>query len=201
MSIYKTFKITDSLTAFTDVLTKAAEPRTPKAYLNELIRLSAEICYCENTVLKYYAPELMDIIYRAINSTNNTIADAVSSGELTDEDKEDYELMMDDAKERIQTAVLPEKSFFYTYINGEYYSVNVDADGNLVEDYKFGQKCDSKSYSTLKDWMDEHQITLDAVEICVPIDFLDVDEVYADVERSIQVGNVVGYDGCDGYEN
>lgn len=202
MSIYKTFKMADSLAAFTDVLTKAAEPRTPKAYLDELNRLSAEICFYQNTVLKYYAPEIIDIIYRAINSTNNTIADAVSSGELTDEDKEDYELMMEDAKERIQTAILPEKSFFYTYINGEYYSVNVDADGNLVEDFKFNQKCDAKSYNTLKDWLDEYQITLDAVEICVPIDFLDVGEIYADVELERSWGqHVVGYEGCDGYEN
>jgi hypothetical protein len=192
MSIYKTFKLADSLTAFSDVLTKAAEPCGPKAYLDELNRLSAEICFYETTVLKYYAPELISIIYRAINSTSNTIEDAFNSAELSDEEKIDYELMMEDAKERIQTVVLPENSFFFTYINGEYYSVNVDADGNLVEDFKYDQKCEMKQYNTLKDWIDEYKIAFDAIEVSVPIDFMDVDEVcgYSD-----------SYDGCDGYDN
>lgn len=166
-----------SVMEYTELVAKIVEPRSAKQQLDFLFTLSTELAY-KNTCVSYFAPELTSRIIQYISNTNNTIEDACIANELNEIERIDYELMAQDAVERIQDAVLPHMSFFCTWINGEYYSVNVDEDGELVEDYKYDQKTeDKKKFATLMEWINEYKLTIDKIEIGVPIDTYD-DDIY-----------------------
>jgi hypothetical protein len=179
MSIYKTYKLSNSVVEYVELVTKITEPRSAKQQLDFLFKLSNELAYNYSCV-NYFAPEIARRIIETLRSTNNTIEDAEAGGELDEIERIDYELMIQDAIERIQDATLPEKSFFFTWIDGEYFSVDVDEDGELVEGWKYDQKVESKkSYGNLKEWIDEYKINIEKIEVGMPIDSWE-DDVYGE---------------------
>lgn len=168
--------LSTSVMEYVELVTKITEPRSAKQHLDFLFKLSTELA-CTYMCVNYFAPEIGRRIIQMLGATNNTIENAAAAGELDEIERVDYELMVQDAIERIQDAVLPEKSFFFTWIDGEYFSVDVDEDGELVEGWKYDQKVDNKkAYGNLKEWMDEYKINVEKVEVGMPIYSWDYDE-------------------------
>ena len=176
MSTFITYKLSESVTEYVDLVSKIMEPRTSKQYIDFLFNLSTQLSLCKYACVNYFAPQLGTRIINALQNTQNKLEDAYTEGEISDEEYEDYKLMIQDAIYRIQEVALPEKSFFFTWIDGEYFGLHVHEDGSLVEDFKYDQEVKSgKKFVNLKDWIDEYKITVKDVEVGVCLDLCEWD--------------------------
>ena len=169
MSLYTTFMLSPAVIDFAEKVAKISEPRTPKQYMDFMFGLSTELAYAKPHV-NYFAPEIGARLIQSFKSMNNTLEEARKGNELTDEEYTDYELMIQDAIDRIEQTALPERSFFCIWVNNEYYSVRVDGEGKLFEEYKYDQKITTKrTFPTLIEWIDEYKFDVEKIEVAAPL--------------------------------
>lgn len=176
MSTFATYKLSDSVMEYIDLVVKITEHRSPKQQLDFLFNLSTQLSLYKFVCVNYLAPQIAKNIIHLLQNSQNKLEDAYSEYEISDEEYEDYELMIQDAIERIQESILPEKSFFCTWINGEYFGIEIEEDGSIVETYKYDQKVDAgKKYENIIEWINEYTITVSNIEVgvCVDVDYSD----------------------------
>lgn len=176
MSVYRTYYLNDSLQGFSQELLKIATATSKKECIDMIMNISNILYVYKYGCVTYYKPSMTSYISALFDNCNNTLYDALSLGEIDEEQHEDYRLMLEDAKDRLTETLLPEKSFFFTYKDGEYYSIMVDEDGALVEEYKHNQKVeDKKTYQSVSDWMNQYAFDLTQIEFAICLDYLDFD--------------------------
>ena len=176
MSTYRTYKMIDALQDFSQDLLNIGNTTNKKECIDMIINLSNHLYIYKYATVCYYKPSIINYLYTIFDSNNNILQDAYTLGQIDEEQYEDYKLMLQDAKERLSDIILPEKSFFFTYMDGEYYSIIVDDDGLLVEEYKYDQKIEyKKTYHSVIDWMNMYAIKLDDIEFAVCLDLIDDD--------------------------
>ena len=176
MSVYRTYYLSDSLQGFSQELLKIATVTSKKECIDMIMNLSNILYVYKYSCVTYYKPSMTSYISTLFDNCNNTLHDALSLGEIDEEQHEDYRLMLEDAKDRLTENLLPEKSFFFTYRDGEYYSIMLDEDGVLVEEYKHDQKLqDKKTYQSVSDWMNQYAFDITQIEFAICLDYLDFD--------------------------
>ncbi len=186
MSLYSTYRVADAIYNFSEEVHNLTTMIGSKKYLDALFRMISDLRSFNTIGMYYYMPEIVDSLIQRLENSRNIIENAHTSSEITSEERTDYMLMVDDYIESLSDTGLPEKSFFFAYKDGEYYNIMINEDGELVEEYKFGQKSeDHIVYQSIKAWMNQYAITIDTVEYCVPLDsFMDLtwlyDSVYGD---------------------
>ena len=139
-------------------------------FINKLIRLAYKLSHYKYSHLAYFAPEIVEILTTRLQNPANLLEKA--RAELSQEQCEDLEESIASAYEAIRDIYTPTDSFFFTYKDGEYFSLVVDGGGELVEDYKYGQSVDdARKFDSLKIWCQEYGLELGALEIAVCVDF------------------------------
>lgn len=176
MSTYRTYKLSDSLQDFSQELLKVTTATSKKECIDLILNISNVLYAYKYSCVTYYKQSLTNNISAIFDTCNNTLNDALSLDQINEEQYEDYILMLEDAKERLNENLLPNKSFFFSYKDGEYYSIMVDEDGKLVEEYKHDQKVEEKkTYQSITDWMNQYAIDLTEIEFAICLDVLDYD--------------------------
>lgn len=175
MSVYSTYKLIDSIYNFSHGVTKISNSASKQEHIDNTFRLVSDIMSFNTIGMYYYMPEIVDAMIYRLTCIKDKLEDGSIANEFTSEQIEDYLLMVQDSFERLTDLSLEEKSFFFAYKDKEYFSVMVDAEGNLVEEYKYGQKSEDKTvYQSVKAWMNQYAISIDVVEYCAPIDSFDM---------------------------
>jgi hypothetical protein len=186
MSIYSTYRIADAIYNFSEIVHNLTTIAAPKKYFDALFRVASDLMSFHTIGMYYYMPEITQAIVQRLNNSRNQIEDALTSNKITSEEHTDYMLMIDDYIESLSEIGLPEKSFFFAYKDGEYYSIMINEDGELIEEYKYNQKSEDQTvYQSLKAWMNQYAIGIDTIEYCAAIDTFDdtnwiYDTVYGD---------------------
>lgn len=182
MSVYQTRFLTDTLDKFVTELQSILTIEAKKTYMDELIKFASKATCYQYAALIYYCPEVYYQLSLHYSRMNNTIENMFQDNELTEDERQDYIVAFEGCKDLIYDIELPEKSFFFTYKDKEYFSIEL-RDNKLVETYRSDQKIETyREFSTVKDWMIEYGFDGKKVEYAINVESLDIDWPYSEQE-------------------
>lgn len=183
MSVFATHKLVDRLMEIHSRV--IGIPQTGKAseLVNNLIWLAHALASPEYCYIPYFAPEIRDALVERLADYENLVEDVSEEYHMTDGACFDMELDLQEALQAAEEASLPANSFFYAYNDKEYFSVKIDCHGNLVEEFKGDQRVtDRRVYGCLREWYQEHGLSVGDIEVCVCMDAIDSRYPYGDDE-------------------
>ena len=171
MSTYTTRKVAADITEITERI-RATDPDSRSVdFIRNLCWLAHRFASKEYCHLIYFAPEVVSALIGRLNRPENLLENVRPN--LTAEEFADLEAELADAHYTTSYIELPENSFFFAYKDGEYFSVKVNAAGDLVEDYKYDQlMTDGQVYATLREWYQAYGLCVDQLEAAVCVDYI-----------------------------
>lgn len=180
MSVYQTRFLSDTLDKFVAELQTILTIEAKKTYMDELIKFASKTTCYQYAALIYYCPEVHHQLGLHYSRMNNVIENMFQDETLTEDERQEYIAAFEGCRELIYDIELPEKSFFFTYKDKEYYSIEI-RDNKLVETYRADQKIDTyREFSTVKDWMNEYGFEGTNIEYAINVESLDIDWPYSE---------------------
>lgn len=174
MTTFTTFKLHDRMEEVNSKITSMPQPSPPSVFVESIVWLANAIASHEHSYLAYFSPDLIRILINRLSDYERLVESVCQERHMTDGACFDMEAELRDALDAAQNAYMPAGSFFFAYKDKEYYSVLVDADGNLVEEFKYDQRMsDGRVFGSLREWYQEHDLAVSTIEVAVCNDCVD----------------------------
>jgi hypothetical protein len=183
MSTFTTFKLQERMEEVHNTIIGIPQPAPPSVFVENIIWLANAIASHEHSYLVYFSPDLIRRLIERLADYERLVESVCEEHHMTDGACFDMEAEMRDALDAAENAYMPAGSFFFAYKDKEYYSVLVDADGNLVEEFKYDQRMsDGRVFGSLREWYQEHDLAVNSIEVAVCMDAVDSRFPYRDGE-------------------
>jgi hypothetical protein len=174
MSVYSTHKLADRLMEIHSRIMSVPPTGKASELVDALTWLAHAIASPEYCYLPYFAPEIRDALVQRLTDYENLVEDVSEEYHMTDGACMDMELELQEALQAAEEACLPVDSFFFAYKDKEYFSLKIDAQGNLVEEFRGDQRmADGHVYGCLREWYQEHGLAVGSIEVAVCMDAVD----------------------------
>lgn len=172
MSTYTTRKVAADIGEINEYIMRISPSAKPSDFLRNLCWLAHTFMRSDYCHLAYFAPEVVSMLIYRLSQPENLLESA--RAELSAEEFADLEAEVRDAYATTSYIEVPENSFFFAYKDGEYFSVKVNAAGELVEDYKYDQlMTDGQVFPTLREWYQAYGLSISQLEAAVCVDYLE----------------------------
>ena len=172
MSSYTTRKVAADIGEINEYIMRISPSTKPSDFLRNLCWLAHTFMRSDYCHLAYFAPEVLSMLIYRLSQPENLLESA--RAELSAEEFADLEAEVRDAYTTTSYIELPENSFFFAYKDGEYFSVKVNAAGELVEDYKYDQlMTDGQVFPTLREWYQAYGLSISQLEAAICVDYLE----------------------------